>query len=115
MLLRHSGLALAAALLIPGAAGCNGDVRTNPVEAAQLAVTVDAAGDEQQSRAMDIADRYAPGGVFTLEQEAASVASTTGASSSWSSAVVVFTVEGDVDVVVERLRGERHVLEVTRR
>ena len=36
---------------------------------AELAVTVDAAGDPRQERAMQIADRYAPDGTFTAVDE----------------------------------------------
>lgn len=80
-----------------------------------MAVTVDTAGDERQRRAMDIADRYAPEGNFTLEQASQAEVSTTGTASSSSSSVIVFKVAGDVDAVVERLRNEPHVVEVARR
>lgn len=108
-------LLLASAVLGLGVAGCSADARETAAEAAVLAVTVDAAGDEQQRRAMDIADRYAPQGTFSLEQETESEASTAGTASSRSSTVVVFQVDGDVDVVIQRLRDEPHVLEVALR
>lgn len=108
-------LLLASAALILGLTGCSGDGRDVSVEVAVLAVTVDAAGDEQQRRAMDIADRYAPQGSFSLEQETESEASTSGTAASRSSTVVVFEVEGDIDGVLQRLRDEPHVLEVALR
>lgn len=106
---------LASAVLILGVTGCSADARDASVEVAVLAVTVNAAGDEQQRRAMDIADRYAPQGNFSLQQETESEASTSGTAAAWSSTVVVFEVEGDIDGVLQRLRDEPHVLEVARR
>ena len=104
---------LASTALVLVVTGCG--TGAQDVEVAVLAVTVDAAGDDRQRRAMDIADRYAPEGSFSLEQETESVASTSGTSSSRSSTVVVFQVDGDVDRVIERLRDEPHVLGVARR
>lgn len=99
-----------------GLAACAGGSGTaDGHDGTVLAVTVDAAGDEQQERAMDIADRYAPDGTFTLEQTTESKASTNGEHSTRSATVVVFTVAGDVDEVADRLRDEPHVLDVAER
>lgn len=113
---RRLGVALASAAAAVGLAACGGGSSSaGGDDGTVLAVTVDAAGDERQERAMDIADRYAPQGTFTLEQASESEVSTDGESSSRSSTVVVFTVATDVDEVVQRLRDEPHVLEVAER
>lgn len=78
-----------------------------------MRVTIDSSGDEQQKRATDIARRYAPDGTFTIEQESDTTASTDGESSSRSSTVVVFTVEGaERKQVIDRLLKEPYVLDV---
>lgn len=106
-----SGLILSVSLL--GCTDGDGGVGPDTDGGGEVRVTVDTRGDEQQKRARDIARRYAPDGTFTLELHTETTASTDGASSSRSSTVVVFTVEGgERKQVVDRLLKEPHVLAV---